>query len=545
MQAGNINQNRNIAGVLAETAAVRPDAVAIVAKEGPFWAPRWQEHSFAELSARSLELAGALSAQGIRRGERVVLLLRPSFDFVALTFALFHLGAVIILIDPGMGYKNLRRCIATVAPETLIGIGRAVLFSLVFQSDFKSLKRRFTVSGRVPGSIPLAALPPAPAPEAFAAQADDLAAIIFTTGSTGPPKGVHYTHGIFHTQLEMIRDYFGIGPEDADQPGFTLFGLFSTALGAKAVLPDMDPTRPAQVNPKKFTDSILAQGVTYSFGSPAIWQVVSRYCLDNGLKLPLHTVLMAGAPVPGALLADMRNILPEQARIFTPYGATESLPTACIESREALETWPETRKGRGYCVGRALPGMDVRIIAPVDGPITRWEEVRELGPNEIGEIVAHGPVVTPGYDHKEEATRLAKIHSEAGLWHRMGDMGYLDEQGRLWFCGRKAHRVLAQDGPMYSVCCEAIFNEHPQVRRAALVGLGEADAQEPVMVVELTDEAKKQPPAGLVDELLRLAQTSALTRNIRRVLIHPAFPVDIRHNAKIFREKIAVWAAGQ
>ena len=137
------------------------------------------------------------------------------------------------------------------------------------------------------------------------------------------------------------------------QPGFTLFGLFSTALGARAVLPDMDPTRPAQVNPKKFTASILAEQVNYSFGSPAIWRVVSRYCLRQGIKLPLHTVLMAGAPVSGGLLADMQRILPEDARIFTPYGATETLPTACIEAREVVnETWAETRKGRGYAVDR-------------------------------------------------------------------------------------------------------------------------------------------------------------------------------------------------
>ena len=532
-------ENSNIVQVLAEAAAQEPDAVALVAKKGR----AWQRCTFAGLAARSEQFAARLHACGIRQGQRVMLMLRPSIDFVALTFALFRLGAVIILIDPGMGRKNLLRCIKEVEPEVLIGVNRAIWFSNLFAKAFASLKLRISVSGWAPNSFMLDAGPEADIPPAFVAKPDDLAAIVFTTGSTGAPKGVHYTHGIFHTQLRLIRDYFGITHNDTDQPGFTLFGLFSTALGAKAVLPDMDPTRPARVNPKKFMDSILAEKVNYSFGSPAIWRVVCRYCLKKRLQLPLHTVLMAGAPVSGDLLADMKKILPSGARIFTPYGATETLPTTCIESREVVyETWEETRKGKGYCVGLPVPGMEVRIMSPRDGEVARFADAELLGPGEIGEILVHGPVVTPAYDRLPLENRLAKIAAPDGsLWHRMGDMGYLDEQGRLWFCGRKAHRVLTADGPMYSVCCEAIFNEHPSVRRSALVGIGKPGSQEPVIVIEL--QYPSRVPFGLVDELLCVAKSSPLTQNIQRVLLHPGFPVDIRHNAKIFREKLALWAA--
>ena len=546
-----MDTNCNIAQVLAEAARNQPEAIALVAKEGR----HWQRYSFAELSSRSLQLAGMLNHAGLRQGERVILMVRPSLDFVALTFALFHLGAVIILIDPGMGYRNLKRCIRAVQPEVLIGVGRAIVFSRLFPAVFASLRKRIAVSGWVPGCDRLQHLTEAPAPPAFAASKDELAAVIFTTGSTGPPKGVHYTHGIFHTQLQLIRDYYGIGPGDTDQPGFTLFGLFSTALGAKAVLPDMDPTRPAEVDARKFVASILAEKVSYSFGSPAIWRVVSRYCLEHQQPLPLDTVLMAGAPVSGELLADMQKILPAKARIFTPYGATESLPVASIEAREVVGgrevagTWEQTRQGRGYCVGRPLPGMDVRIIAVAEGEIAAWSEVRELPAESIGEIVVRGPVVTPAYDHNEAETRRAKIASAdgLGLWHRMGDMGYLDGEGRLWFCGRKGHRVLTANGPMYSVCCEAIFNEHPLVRRSALVGIGPANAQTPVMVVELLGKGttRGKAAADFQEELTQLAQSSELTRGICHFLIHPSFPVDIRHNAKIFREQLAIWAVRQ
>jgi acyl-CoA synthetase (AMP-forming)/AMP-acid ligase II len=285
----------------------------------------------------------------------------------------------------------------------------------------------------------------------------------------------------------------------------------------------------------------MDEGVTYSFGSPAIWNVVSRYCRLQDIQLPVRKILMAGAPVSGELIARVASIMPEDGEIHTPYGATEALPIVSIEGRELLaDCWPLTRKGQGVCVGRPLPGITIRIIKPVDDVIDRWDQVDLLQSGEIGEIVVRGPVVTPGYEHNEQETALAKIRDDAGYWHRMGDMGYLDEQGRLWFCGRKAHVVHTKDGPMYTICCEAIFNNHLRVARSALVGLGERGQQKPVILVEVEGICDEEE---LFAELLELGRQSELTKNIDTFLLHPGFPVDIRHNAKIFREKLAVWAA--
>jgi acyl-CoA synthetase (AMP-forming)/AMP-acid ligase II len=187
--------------------------------------------------------------------------------------------------------------------------------------------------------------------------------------------------------------------------------------------------------------------------------------------------------------------------------------------------------------------MRVKIIKPIDGPLADWSEAEILPQGNIGEITVKGPVVTQAYDHNEEETRMAKIPDakDGGLWHRMGDMGYQDEQGRLWFCGRKAHRVLTEQGTMYTICCEAIFNEHPEVFRSALVGLGEPDKQQPVLTVELyAKEADNEK--RLCAELRELAKGNPLTSSIEIFMIFSTFPVDIRHNAKIFREKLAVWA---
>ena len=530
----------NIANALHRTAASQGDQTALVALAGK----QWQQWSFAELRDNSDGFSRSLCAEGVRRGDRVMLMVRPSMEFFCLTFALFQLGAVVILIDPGMGYKNLLRCIGSVRPDILVGIPQAIALSRIFRAPFVSVRRRFPVGrawwlggrGLEPARDQHVDLP------RFHARETDPAAIIFTTGSTGPPKGVVFTHGIFHAQLQLIREYYGIGPGDVDQPGFPLFGLFAAALGAKAVIPDMDPTRPALVDPEKFVRTLLQHRVTYSFGSPAIWNVVSRYCLEQGIVLPIQKVLMAGAPVSGELVGRVQRILPAEARIFTPYGATESLPVASIEGREIMaQTWPLTRTGHGACVGRALPGMEIRIIEPVDGVIESWREVRELKSGAIGEIVVRGPVVTAEYADNEHETQLAKIIDGVTFWHRMGDVGYIDEQHRLWFCGRKAHRVHTCQGVMDTIRCEAIFNTHPQVRRSALIGLGHCTQKVPVIVVEPFAPVANQET--LFGELRVLALANPLTSGIEHFLIHRSFPVDIRHNAKIFREKLASWAA--
>ena len=471
-------------------------------------------------------------------------MVKPSMEFVCLTFALFQIGAVVILIDPGMGYKNLLRCISSVKPQVFVGIAKAQLFRLCFSSHFKTIRIAIWV-GAAPApfvsSLKHLAIRASHTFPMVESSREDLAAIIFTTGSTGPPKGVQYTHGIFSAQLQHIRNYYRITAYDRDQPAFPLFALFSTALGACAIIPDMDATRPAQVDPQKFIQSIEDHHVTYSFGSPAIWNVVSRYCLEKNIKLGVNKILMAGAPVSGELIDRVLKIMAPDGEVFTPYGATESLPIASIKGSEVLaETWHLSRQGHGTCVGRPLPGIDIRIMLPVEGPVAKWSDVTLLGDNEIGEIIVKGDVVTRAYDHNDRENHLAKIAEGEFFWHRMGDMGYFDQHGRLWFCGRKAHRVQTSDEMLYTIPCEAIFNEHPKVLRSALVGVGERGRQRAVLIVELSEPVADDKV--LFAELLALGQANKLTKNIKDFLIHPAFPVDIRHNAKIFREKLAVWA---
>jgi len=313
------------------------------------------------------------------------------------------------------------------------------------------------------------------------------------------------------------------------------------------VIPDMDPTRPASVDPRRIVEAIQNQGVTNTFGSPALWKVVGTHCRAHQLKLPsIKRILMAGAPVSPTIMELFEGVLSPEAEIHTPYGATESLPIASISHREVLdETAEKTRRGEGTCVGKALPGADIQIIRIGDEPIDEFLEDLVLPEGEVGEITVRGDVVTREYFEKPEATAGAKMRDGSSIRHRMGDLGYKDSQGRIWFCGRKAHRVMTADRLLFTVCCEAIFNEHPRVAKTALVGIGSPPAQRPVLVVEPEIGEFSSSPVRQEEfraQLLRLGQIHEHTRGIRDILFHRSLPVDSRHNVKIHREELATWA---
>lgn len=539
----------NIASRLQRMAEIRPDKSAVLFQHGrkPKGRRAYSLLTFRQLDRHSGQIARGLLRVGITRGTRTLLFVRPSPDFYALTFGLFKVGAVPVLIDPGMGRERLLHCIAGAAPEAMIGIPQAHVARILKPRFFRSIKVNITVGRRWfwrgfnMSQIRDADDDPLPATRT---RADELAAVLFTTGSTGPAKGVMYEHGMFDAQCDLIARTYSVGPGDIDLPTFPLFGLFSVALGMTAVIPDMDPTRPGKVDPTVIVEAITDNGCTFSFGSPALWKRVTAYCRRSGIRLPtLKKVLMAGAPIPPELHAAFRDVLTGDFETHTPYGATESLPVTNMTGTEVLaETGELTRAGRGFCVGRPVDGITVRVIRETDGKIERWSDDLAVAPGGVGEIAVRGPVVTKSYFNLPEETERAKIRDGVNVWHRIGDVGRFDDKGRLWYLGRKVHAVSTAGGTMYTVCCEAIFNRHPAVRRSALVGIGPRGRQTPVIVVEPEDNADS---ATLRDELLALAAKHPLTEKIRELLFHPSFPVDIRHNAKIFREELAAWAAGK
>lgn len=557
---------QNVGARLTQQAVAHPDHLGIATPVGSHKqrsSRRYHIISLSDLDHRSTCIAAGLQAMGVGPGRRIALLVRFGEDFIALVFALLKCGATLVLVDPGMGKKNLLNCLAATEPDGFVAIPLAQAIVKLKSNLFPKARLNVTVGSRF-GFLPaptldqLEASPSSrfvPPPTTL----QDQAAIIFTTGSTGPPKGVLYTHQTFISQIDMIANHYGIQPGGLDLSGFPLFGLFNAVMGVGTVLPDMDPTKPADVDPPRLLDAIDQWQIDQSFGSPALWTKVGAYCQQHKRRMnSLRRVLSAGAPVPPRVLEQIRAAIHPDGLMFTPYGATEALPVASIESREVLEyTAAQTRAGKGTCVGNRFDGVLWKVIEITDGPIDRIEQAKELPRGQIGELMVCSPSVTHSYVTRVDQNALHKVrdknttlsnqapHQQDTIWHRMGDVGYLDEQDRFWYCGRKSHRVITNSTTLYTEPIEAVVNTHPSVYRSALVPRGQSPNQQAVIIVEPWPQHRQSVQRDLPNhhkawrELLQAAHPNA---NIDEFIVYPTkLPTDIRHNSKIFREQLTEW----
>ncbi|WP_022669120.1 fatty acid CoA ligase family protein [Desulfospira joergensenii] len=538
----------NIALSLARTRELYPYKRAVVCPAGRDRSGRvrYSQLNFTQLDILSDQLAFGLTETGITRGTRTILMVTPGIDFFITIFAMFKAGAVPVVVDPGMGIDRMLQCLKQGRPGAFIGIEKAHVLRTLKPKYFQSVKHWVTVGkrwfwgGQTLDQLILDTQESFPkAPTTW----DETAAIVFTTGSTGPAKGVVYTHGNFDAQIRQIQAHFKIGPDEIDLPTFPLFALFDPALGMTAVIPDMDPTKPAQVDPTKIIEAIDNHGVTNMFASPALLNRVGKYGRENGIKLPsLQRVVSAGAPVSPANMEQFSSMLTGDAQIHTPYGATEAVPIISIESNEILsETRSLSEQGFGMCIGRPICDTRIEIIEITDDPISRISDARSVPENQVGEIIVNADLATENYFNNREADLLAKIEDPNGsFWHRMGDLGWMDSKGRIWFCGRKSHRVITEKETLFTIPVEALFNNHEKVYRSALTGVGPRHRQIPVIFIE--PGTKISNKKEFLKELHDLARSNPLTADIEHIFIEKSFPVDIRHNSKIFREKLAIIA---
>jgi olefin beta-lactone synthetase len=542
----------NVATALSWQARRQPNVVAIhYPQAGAFRKADYASCTYQELDELSNSYARGLAAFGIGPGTRTALMLTPGLDFFAMFFALFKAGAVPVLIDPGIGMQPLKQCLEEASPKAFIGVTKAHFARKVLGWAKESCELLVTAGPTLGlGGINLKKLKEmgdlSGGEVMHPAKADDMAAILFTSGSTGAPKGVVYRHRHFNAQVDMLRNAFGIKPGEVSLPTFPPFALFDPALGMTTVVPDMDPTRPAEADPKKLVDAIDRFGVTNIFGSPALLDTLSSYCVDNGVRLESVTrVISAGAAVPVSTIRRMQRSLYRDAEIHTPYGATECLPVSSISAAQIDDKLVERiESGDGVCVGRPIEPNQVRIIRISEMPFNDISETTDMPFGMPGEIVVSGPTCTDAYWGRDADTAMAKFGDQDGrTWHRMGDVGIIDGLGRLWYCGRVSQRVETGEETLFADQCEAIFNQHPDLRRSALVGVGTRGRQTPVLCIEVRTKLSPVDTERVHFDLLQLAQAHAITRSIRTVLFHPGFPVDIRHNSKIRREELAEWAA--
>lgn len=553
----------DIADRVRAIAASDPERVALVhASKGLGGRVRYRRHTYRELSDRAESLAVGLREIGVREGTLCSFMVPPGIDAMVLGLAMWRIGAVVVGIEPhSHGLRRVARCLAEVGPTVFIGTPRAHAGRVAFGWGRETVRTNVVVAraGR-PGMPTLRSLErhPVPAkPVRGAISPEDPAVIAFTTGSTGAPKPTVLRQRNLAAMMALVLGHWGYtdGREVVDMTTFPMFWIIGLSAGGTVVVPPMDFTLkgPGDADPAPLVRTMQECGVRSLFASPALLVNLAAYARANDVTLPaVSRIVAGGAEVPGPLFAEVKAVLGPTGEMYSDYGATEALPVTEIAGDEVVDgTWPATERGAGVCVGRPLPGVEVRIVAIDDGPIATWADATEMPVGEIGEVVARSPHISEEYYRQPRADEDNKIAAAddldgsggsgdsgepGGSWHRIGDTGYLDAEGRLWVCGRRSHRVVTDRGVAYPLCCEPVVNAHPAVKRSALVGVeGGGRGREAVLCIELRAGVDR---ASVEGELERLVATTDATRLVDRIVFVDHLPVDRRHNAKIDRPRI-------
>lgn len=497
----------------------------------------WTTLTYKDILDQTNRFLRGLEAASLTPGMTAALLSPPSADFFPFALALLKFGIVPILLEPAIGIKKIGEIFEESKPDIFIGNGLTHSLRILFRWGKNSVKHNLTIQSVA--SQRSKVIQPASNSQFTNLPITNLAAIIYTSGSTGLPKGAIYTQANLAAQLDLLQTTFQITPGEIDLPAFPLYALIDLLLGVTSVIPDITFPVPGKTDPAKVIDAIRKFNVTNMFASPVVLDLLSSFAENNPSSSPpillpsLKRIITAGAPATIDLQQRFRHLLDDHTDLFGIYGATETLPIAKVESREILQLKEKTEHGAGICLGKPIEGVTVRIIPITDEPIEQWQDSLTVEANVVGEITVQSPATTRGYIHREDVNRLSKIKIGEDIIHRMGDVGYFDNEGRLWYCGRKSHRVVTKNGVMFTEQIENIFNAHPQVYRTALVGA----RGKPALWVELEKGAKIRKERA-IEELKLLAKDHPQASRIQTFLFIKKFPTDVRHNSKIIREKL-------
>ena len=506
--------------------------------------------SWAAMSRRVMELAAGLAAAGVRPGDRVGLLIEPSADLTAMVYAIWRAGAVVVVADKGLGFSGMRRALRGAAVDHVAaGLpGLAAAKAMRLPGSRLAVPRLSPLVRRVLGvthELDVLALRGRQSPLPSPPGPEDDCAVVFTSGATGPAKGVVYRHRQVRAQVDLVRATYDLGPDDTFVAAFAPFSILGPALGLGSSVPDIDVTAPDTLTAALLADAAAAIGATVVFASPAALRrvVATRDALAPAQRETLGRVrllMSAGAPVPADLLVAVGRVLPA-ASLHTPYGMTEALPVTDVSLEQILEAGP----GNGVCVGRPLPGVDV-AVAGFEGhgtePGADSTSSPSSTPGVTGEICVRAAHVKDRYDALWMTQRSSTRY--AG-WHRTGDVGHLDSEGRLWVEGRAAHLVSTADSLLTPVGIEQRVEALDTVRAAAVVGVGPSGAQ--VVVVVLVSDAPTRWPLRRRRSLALTPAARDLAEGVRRaagvpvaaVLSAARLPLDIRHASKIDRLEVA------
>ena len=571
-----MNSIITLSDLLSKFAKEKPNSTAIIEADKSLFSKSlsYKKFTYSELNQESTNIAKGLYQKGVRKGMKAVLMVPPGKDFLAIIYALFKLGTILVLIDPGMGKKNVTSCINKVQPEVFIGSLKAQVIKKLLDLKHNSIKinlSTYTLPKSISNFFSLGFSldsikqigEVSKKTEIFnQSKKEETAAIVFTSGSTGYPKGVPYSHSNFLASVEHVKKVYNVTSDEVELQTLPAFLIFDLASGVTTIIPKMDPRFPAKVNPLHIIEPIKKFKVTQMFGSPALLNQIGNYGKRHQITLPsLKRVISAGAPLHYDILTQFTSLLNKSTELHTPYGATEGFPLSTVSSKFLIkERGDNSSQDIGTCVGKFIEGVSGYIIKNTDEVLPNWSKKLNLGKNQPGEILVKGPMVTKSYWEDSVATEKSKIYDkESGeIYHRMGDIGYINEQGYLWLLGRKAHCIHQKNNTIYPLPIEGIFNKHPLIYRTALVAHSYREAngsdkitnnsnnpdstpQTPILCIEIKKDITKEKSTllDIKNELLELRHFSTLTKDIEHFVFIKSFPVDVRHNAKINREKLS------
>ncbi|RJP55986.1 MAG: peptide synthase [Anaerolineaceae bacterium] len=516
-----------------QTAATQPDKPALIY----FDKTGWKTLTYASLLDKTHRFLTGLSACSLTPSLTAAVMTPPSLEFFPFALALLKFGIIPIILDPAVGLRKVGEILEESKPDIFIGNTLTHALRILFGWGRTSIKYNLTIQSVK--SQKSKVVQPTPNSQFTNLPITNSAAIIYTSGSTGLPKGAIYTQSNLAAQLDLFQNTFNISQDEIDLPAFPLYALIDVLLGVTSVIPDITFPVPGKTDPAKVIGAIQKFNVTNMFASPVVLDILSSFAENNHsssrpiLLSSLKRIITAGAPATIDLQNRFRKLLDDHTDLFGIYGATETLPIAKVESREIFSLKEKIENGAGICLGKPIEGVTARIIPITDEPIAEWQDSLKVESNVVGEITVQSPATTRGYIQREDADRISKIAYRGEIIHRMGDVGCFDDEGRLWYCGRKSHRVITKDGVLFTEQIENIFNAHPFVHRAALVGVD----GEPVLWVALKRNARTNKDK-MRRELMDLAKFHPQAARIKTFLFMKKFPTDARHNSKIIREEL-------
>ncbi|WP_437544564.1 AMP-binding protein [Sorangium sp. So ce367] len=534
-----------------ETACLRRSddpAVIFCSRDHETSALAYRSMTFTSLLRRSDTFAEQLVRLGIRPKSTVAFSVHPTSGYAELLFALFRIGSVPVFIDATMDLSGMSACMSECAPTHLIGDSHFVNHYMKHRGSLSAVEGIIEVSSREDDVVlrferpePLAVEAGLPPDSGF--EEEDPLCIFYTTGSTGIPKGVVWTNEILLQHLRIQEKLYGSGDDHIDLVTFPFFMLTALAQGRTCVLPPVDFSSPAAFDPSVLVEVMNTTRATYCFASPVVWHNIIDFCRRRGTRIPgLRYTTSAGATVPLKTVRGLVDVAPN-AKVCVPFGATEAiLPISTIDAVEICEeTWQETDAGKGICLGRPVPGLTVSVIPIVDHPISTLDEATVLNAGQVGELIVKGPTVTTRYHRRPEATRRAKIHEtlpdgRVDVWHRLGDAGYIDSKGRVWYCGRITFGIEVDGAWYFPDQVEAVFNAALDVYRTAATTF-ERDGSTAIALAVQKEREGACSNDVIYAKIIDISKKYGFP--IEAVYFYDdAFPVDPRHNVKIERDRI-------